>query len=65
MNFCLMKLQTLIEHALDLLANYLKAEEEALELWQLSVSMEKIDVRKKCSFSFLNNKKIIKKIADI
>jgi len=58
MNFCLMKLQTLIEHALDLLANYLKAEGEALELWQLSVSMEKIDVRKKCSFSFLNNKKI-------
>jgi hypothetical protein len=56
-----MKLQTLIEHALDLLANYLKAKEEALELWQLSVSMEKIDVRKKCSFSFLNNKKIKKK----
>ena len=52
MNFCLMKLQTLIEHALDLHANYLKAEEEASELWQLSVSMKKIDVRKNVHFLF-------------
>jgi hypothetical protein len=45
-----MKLQTLIEHALNLHANCLKAAEEALELWQQSVLMGKIEVRKKNHF---------------